>query len=195
MATQAQIEANRRNAQKSTGPKTPEGKAIVAQNAVTHGLTSTLSTIEGENQLDLQNFRIKILDELDPVGPMETMLTERIIILAWRLSRADRFQSTAINTLTDKAKANKNNLVANLLSPLKARRRESPDDSFQSENADLLGDVTVKDFSNTRILERLLMYERRIESSLYKTHLELQRLQLLRLRKQAIDEELQNETN
>jgi hypothetical protein len=40
--------------------------------------------------------------------------------------------------------------------------------------------MAIKDFSNSRVLERLLMYERRIEHSLYKTMLELQRLQLLR---------------
>ena len=200
MISEKQLAANRRNAQKSTGPQTPEGKTIASRNSTTHGLTSTALIIEGENPFELQNFRLKIRDELDPVGPMETMLTERIITLAWRLSRADRFQSAAINSLTDKAQSDKNNPIANLLNPLKARqslsrspnRDESPDDT-QSEKDNLLGDVTVKDFSNTRILERLLMYERRIESSLYKTHLELQRLQLLRYRKQTIEQELQND--
>jgi hypothetical protein len=43
-----------------------------------------------------------------------------------------------------------------------------------------LGRLAVKDFSNKRILERLLIYERRIENSLYKTHLEFQRIKLIK---------------
>ncbi len=55
-----------------------------------------------------------------------------------------------------------------------------------------LGRLAIKDFSNARVLERLLMYERRIEHSLYKTVLELQRLQLMRKLNplRAADEEL-----
>ena len=186
MISEKQLAANRQNAQKSTGPKTPEGKAIASQNSTTHGLTAAVSIIEGENPLEFEDFRLKILDELAPAGPMETMLTHRIITLAWRLSRADRFQSAAINTLTDKAQIDKNNPITKFLNNIKS--------DSSGENSNLIGDVTVKDFSNTRVLERLLMYERRIENSLYKTHLELQRLQLLRLRQQAIEQELQNDT-
>ena len=40
MATEKQFEANRQNAQKSTGPKTPEGRAAVRLNGVKHGLTA-----------------------------------------------------------------------------------------------------------------------------------------------------------
>ena len=51
MATEKQINANRQNAQKSTGPKTAEGKAAVSQNAVKHGLFAQ-SLIYGENEAD-----------------------------------------------------------------------------------------------------------------------------------------------
>ncbi len=49
MATEAQTIANRSNAQKSTGPRTPEGKGVVAQNAVKHGLLARDVAIKGED--------------------------------------------------------------------------------------------------------------------------------------------------
>ena len=45
MSTEAQIQANRRNCQKSTGPRTPKGKAIVSRNALKHGLLARHNVI------------------------------------------------------------------------------------------------------------------------------------------------------
>jgi hypothetical protein len=56
-ATEAQIHANRANAQKSTGPRTPAGKAVVAQNAVKHGLSARLDVIRGEDQAEFDRHR------------------------------------------------------------------------------------------------------------------------------------------
>jgi len=53
MATPAQIAANRRNAAKSTGPKTSRGKQASSQNAVTHGLTATLSDDDVRRMADI----------------------------------------------------------------------------------------------------------------------------------------------
>ena len=52
MTTERQAEANRRNAMKSTGPRTPEGKAVVALNGMKHGLLSRESLVKGENEAD-----------------------------------------------------------------------------------------------------------------------------------------------
>ncbi|MBN2181111.1 MAG: hypothetical protein JW715_04295, partial [Sedimentisphaerales bacterium] len=85
MSTQAQINANRQNAQKSTGPKTAEGKAAAAKNAVKHGLFAQEAVITGENPEDFSNLRQELLAELAPVGAMESILSERIVSLSWRL--------------------------------------------------------------------------------------------------------------
>jgi hypothetical protein len=52
MATQAQIIANRRNAQRSTGPLTPRGKAVASQNSLKHGLLARQQVIAPESQAD-----------------------------------------------------------------------------------------------------------------------------------------------
>ncbi len=178
MATQAQILANRLNAQNSTGPRSPEGRAIVSQNALTHGLTAAHNIISSESQADFDLYRDQILDELAPTSPMESMLAERIVNLSWRLKRASRIQNQAIDALsTPDTSSPLSRLTQSLLSRVRDRSQAPPSES----SSDLtLGRLAVKDFSNTRILERLLMYERRIENSLYKTILELQRLNLIK---------------
>ena len=92
MSTEKQIKANQQNAQKSTGPKTDEGKAAVSQNAVKHGLFAE-SVIKGENEADYEAFHNGMFAELAPVGVVEAVLAERAVSLTWRLKRAERMQS------------------------------------------------------------------------------------------------------
>ena len=176
MATEAQVVANRSNARKSTGPRTPQGKAAVAQNAVKHGLSGRLDVVKGEDQAEFDLHREAMLGELAPAGPVESMLAERVVGLSWRLKRVERTQNEVFDALL----ADRSSPLAKLvqsLSPKGAGRAEGGPDG----EGDLdLGRVVIKDFSNSRVLDRLLMYERRIEHSLYKTMAELQRLRLLR---------------
>ncbi len=99
MSTQEQTNANRKNAQSSTGPKTPEGKAIPSQNAVKHGFFAKNDVISGEDPAAYEEHRQDIYDEYIPMTPTESVLTQRIASLSWRLMRADRLQTTTINTL------------------------------------------------------------------------------------------------
>jgi len=178
MATEAQILANRRNAQKSTGPRSPEGKAVISQNAVKHGLTAGQGVISSENQADFELYRDRMLDELDPVGAMESMLAERIISLSWRLKRADRMQNQTIDAMNADRTCGP---LAKLTQLMFFKGHNQAQGGPSTSDDDLaLGRLAIKDFSNARVLERLLMYERRMEHSLYKTILELQRLHLMR---------------
>jgi hypothetical protein len=178
MASEAQILANRLNAQKSTGPRTREGKAIVSQNAVKHGLTTRQDIISSEKQADFELYRDQMLDELDPIGPMESMLTERIVSLSWRLKRAGRIQNQAIDAMNADRTCG---LLAKLTQSMFFKGVDLPQGGPSTSDGDLaLGRLAIKDFSNARVLERLLMYERRMEHSLYKTILELQRLLVMR---------------
>ena len=175
MASAAQIAANRRNAQKSTGPRTDAGKTIVAQNGIRHGFTARQDVIGSEDQVQFDRHRERMLRALAPVGPVEVELAERIISLSWRLRRAGRFQNEAIDAL------NTPKPLERLTQSLLDRQRRSGPGDAEANEADLaLGRMLVKDFGNDRVLDRLLMYERRIENSLFRNLVEFQRLQLIR---------------
>ncbi len=178
MSTQAQTLANRRNAQKSTGPRTSEGKAAVSQNAVKHGLLTRHDVISSESQADFDLYHQQLLDELTPVSPMESMLAERIVTLSWRLKRVCRIQNQAIDALNPDNTSSPLTKLTQSLSFNIAGKSLSNAGGFNGELA--LGRLAIKDFANASVLDRLLMYERRIEHSLYKTLLELQRLNLIR---------------
>jgi len=173
MATQAQIIANRRNAQKSTGPRTPQGKAAISQNAVKHGLLARHDVINSESPAEFELYRNKILDELKPASPMESILAERIVTLSWRLKRTGRIQNQTIDVLNADNTSPLTKLTQSLFF-----KDQNQSNALLSADHLTLGLLAIKDFANARVLDRLLMYERRIEHSLYKTILEFQRLNI-----------------
>ncbi len=175
MSTKAQILANRRNAQKSTGPRTPQGKDAVSQNAIKHGLTAAHVVITSESQAEFRLHRDQILDELAPVSPMESMLAERIVTLSWRLKRVCRIQNQTIDVMNAPKTFDPLAKLTQSLLP-----KGSQPDPSESAPELALGRLAIEDFADARVLDRLLMYERRIEHSLYKTILELQRLNLIK---------------
>ena len=87
MATQAQITANRKNAQKSTGPKTSEGRAAVRLNGLKHGLTSDILVLEGESESDFENLLDSLEAEHQPATPTEVILVRQMAMASWRLLR------------------------------------------------------------------------------------------------------------
>jgi hypothetical protein len=85
--TEAQMNANRENAKKSSGPKTDAGKANSSRNATKHGLTAANPLLPGEEPDGLQRLRNDLCCRFRPVGDGEEMLVSRIADLQWRLSR------------------------------------------------------------------------------------------------------------
>jgi hypothetical protein len=71
MATDRQIAANRLNAQKSTGPKTPEGRATVRLNSLTHGLTAKTLVLPGESEEDFEELERLRTQRPEPQEPQE----------------------------------------------------------------------------------------------------------------------------
>jgi hypothetical protein len=93
MATFSQIEANRRNGFRSTGPKTEAGKMRSRRNAVRHGLTAETVIEVLENPEDYKAFELSVTADFDAQTAVERELVLRLASLLWRLRRA-----TAIET-------------------------------------------------------------------------------------------------
>ena len=102
MTTERQVTANQGNAQLSTGPSTPAGKAVSRRNALKQGLRAETAVLPGEDAGDYRAFRQALVDQLDPAGELEAV--------PWRLRRAghveaglfrrkhhDRFVKAAMN--------------------------------------------------------------------------------------------------
>jgi hypothetical protein len=106
-----------------------------------------------------------MLAELAPVGGIETLLAERAVSLAWRLRRAERLQSAVFATVY---RENANDVV---LWP----KHGLPIEPKPDEEAVILGQVVMTDFARAQVLDRLLVHERRIENSLYRTMAELRK--------------------
>ena len=169
MATEAQINANRQNAKKSTGPRTARGKEVVSQNAVKHGLCAKKNVIRTESQEEFDTFLDEMIEDLAPAGGMELMLAKRIVSLAWRLRRAENFQNLVLDALMDYEMESCHIYLRNARSEAKEGNIEL-----------LMGHVINMDFAKSRTLDLLLLYERRIENSLFKITAELRKTQRLR---------------
>src|SRR5262245_46126737 len=87
MTSERQEEANRQNAKKSTGPRTPACKALVALNGMKHGILSRECLVKGESESDLVAFGKRLRTQLTPVGELELLLVDRAVSTAWRLRR------------------------------------------------------------------------------------------------------------
>ena len=93
MTSFRQIEANRRNAQLSTGPLTEEGKKQSRQNAVRHGLTAETVIDALEDAEDYAAFELAVTADYDAQSAVERELVLRLASLLWRLRRATAIES------------------------------------------------------------------------------------------------------
>jgi hypothetical protein len=100
-----QIAANRANAQKSTGPKTPAGRAASRMSAVKHGILSREVIVRGlnyrESYQEFSALHLRFRQDLKPAGPAEEMLVDQIVTAHWRLRRALMAESGEIALSVD----------------------------------------------------------------------------------------------
>ena len=90
MSSAAQIDANRRNAQLSTGPQTDAGKQTSSQNSFRHGLASAKVVLPHEDPAAFEELKNALLDDYKPAGAVELELVSLLAAAMWRLKRANR---------------------------------------------------------------------------------------------------------
>ena len=163
MSTDKQIAANQLNAQKSTGPKTPEGRAAVRLNGLKHGLTASTLVLEGENQSEFDELLDSIEAEHQPTTPTEETIVRQIAMATWQLRRFYHIEAGFFTTRLIEKK-----------DYLKRFRKLDP--------GDRLAIVVQSDCLGANALAKICIYGARLERSIYRALHELERL---RARRQA----------
>src|SRR5580765_8454916 len=97
MPTEAQINANRLNAQKSTGPTSPEGKARSSLNALKSGIDAWSHIIPGEDPAELEALTTAFHYQYQPCGPTELSLVDTLISTEWIQRRLRRIEAQLWN--------------------------------------------------------------------------------------------------
>lgn len=138
-----------------TGPRTEEGKAVSGRNAIRHGLTAKQFLVPGECAEEFNEFSEELIAGLAPVGAVEHMLAERIVLSSWRARRAARFDAAQVAHDVEVA-----------------RKVALP-------GQQAIG-VALKRLATSDAFSKLARYEAANERSLYRALHELQRLQALR---------------
>ena len=93
MATPAQIAANRRNALRSTGPVSVEGKAISRFNALKTGIQAKSQVIPGEDPVELEQLAADYHLQFQPSTPLERFLVDVLVNAEWQLRRFSRLEA------------------------------------------------------------------------------------------------------
>ena len=95
--SERRIQANRRNAQRSTGPKTARGKDIAARNSFKHGLLASSAVITlgpaKEKKAEFDALLSGLRDYFGPVGAVEEVLVEEIAVSYWKEKRAQLYEN------------------------------------------------------------------------------------------------------
>jgi hypothetical protein len=200
MTSEKKAQSNRRNALKSTGPKTPEGKAAVRLNALRHGLLSQEIVLPGEDEEALRELDEYLRAELQPVGELENLLVDRIISAYWRLRRVGRVEAGIFawehsEELAERAEREAHRYEANLAEDLvkvldititdekkhkEAHSRARRIRSEQEDETATLGRTFVRDADRANAFSKLSRYETAIERTLYRALHELERRQAAR---------------
>jgi hypothetical protein len=143
MTSQRQIEANRRNASRSTGPRTSDGKRQSRRNALRHGLTAETVIASLEDAEDYEAFQAAIVSDYDAESAVEREMMLRLASILWRLRRATgietalfTFAARETEQFADEPASETPVEVARLLEHCSSNGETSLDKEERSENGE-----------------------------------------------------------
>jgi hypothetical protein len=167
-----QIEANRRNALASTGPKSEDGKSRSRANAIKHGLTAESLMLADEDPRVFDDLRARIFAEYTPGGAFEEQLVERALSLLWRLRRVPAFEVALFRW--------QQNVLAKEYSGIFARDKRALDTNDPALDVLETG-RTLEALLKSSLFDRLSRYETTLHRQLSQTTKELHEMQSVRL--------------
>ena len=186
MTTQKQIKANQRNAQKSTGPQSPRGKAVARMNALKHGFLAEQVVIPGEDDQEFFDLRRRFLDELGPDGVLERELVDQVVVTFWRLRRVRRVEAGIFVSQLEPPKRTprREHGIFGDIFPMDKAPPEEEEEEEEEDQTDprhralrLLGNSFIRDANGANALSKLSRYETALHRSLQRDLHELERLQ------------------
>jgi len=151
--------ANRLNALKSTGPKTPEGKQRSSRNASTHGIFSQHLVLPGESQERFDALREELIAEHRPRTVTELFLVERMAQTMWRMTRLQAAEAASHASYVEEMKRLRS-------------RREAEAMTTEQNMVNILAAAP----GESSVLEKLHRYEKRLEGTLHRSLRELRKL-------------------
>ena len=101
MTSVKQIDANRANAKRSTGPRSEEGKARSSKNALKHGLNSRSIVIWDEEYEQFELLRAGLEADFRPMSTIDRELVDRLAGLLWRLRRIPRLDAALLDPIRE----------------------------------------------------------------------------------------------
>jgi hypothetical protein len=105
--TEKQLAANRRNALKSTGPRSAKGRARSSKNSIKHGVLTATPILPGiECQEAWEEHRDGVIESIAPVGYLEKLLTVQLASISWRLARVVRYEAEVASAAVATAEPN-----------------------------------------------------------------------------------------
>jgi hypothetical protein len=194
MTSAKQTKANQKNAAKSTGPTSKQGKEIVARNALKHGLTSQdQHLLPGENAQEFSTLQQLLRNDLRPIGMLENVLADLIINLVWRLRRttgietgvlAYAFYNSRCQQAAGRVQCLKDRALVFFEPSEKVKMAEQElvaATAERDEQVPWLGQAFIEDSEGRNALARLTRYETALLNQLTKANRELIALQEKRI--------------